>query len=115
MQDLPVDKLLAPFYVLQWVAALLVVGGLALAVYRGTRDRRLGEPKAEQRYFFDGPLAEALKLLRDNRNHLGRIVEMHEKQSAEQRDQTELLRAQNGLLAGIKDLLESLPSLRRRR
>lgn len=67
--ELPIDKL-GQYPLLQLAAAVIILGSLALAVYRGTRDRRTPDAIAnnEQRYFFDGPMGEALKLLRDIRN-----------------------------------------------
>lgn len=75
--ELPLDKL-GPYPLLQLAGAIVVLAALALAVYRGTRDR--SPPAAaqipnEQRYFFDGPMGEALKLLRDARNILNEIKE----------------------------------------
>lgn len=69
INNLPVNSL-GPYPLLQFAAAVLVLAALAFAIYRGSRDRR--SPDAafanEQRYFFDGPMGEALKLLRDLRN-----------------------------------------------
>ena len=76
MNDLPVDKL-GPYPLLQLAGAIVVLAALALAVYRGTRDRTPASPSIpnEQRYFFDGPMGEALKLLRDIRNIMNEIKE----------------------------------------
>jgi hypothetical protein len=77
MNDLPVDKL-GPYPLLQLAGAIVVLAALALAVYRGTRDRTAASPTSvpnEQRYFFDGPMGEALKLLRDLRNISNEIKE----------------------------------------
>ena len=68
MPDLGFDRL-GPFPLLQLVAAVVILVGLAAAVYRGTRDRRLSvdqEPMpGRNRWYFDGPLNAALETLRD--------------------------------------------------
>ena len=68
MQDLGFDKL-GPFPLLQLMGAALVLAGLAAAVYRGTRDRKISadqEPMfGSARWYFDGPLNAALETLRD--------------------------------------------------
>ena len=110
MPDFQLDKF-GPFAILQLAAAVMVLGGLALAIYRGSRDRNAtGSPQIpqEQRWFFDGPLSVAINLLRDNRNHLGRIVDILDSVPEEQRKQTELLRE-------IKSEIDNLPSVRSRR
>jgi hypothetical protein len=53
---------------MQYGGVLLVLVGLAAAVYRGTRDRKLSvdqQPPAINRWYFDGPLNAALETLRD--------------------------------------------------
>jgi hypothetical protein len=109
MHEVPIDNL-GPYPLLQLAAAVLVLGLLAVAVYRGTRDRGSGAPQvpAEQRWFFDGPLATAINLLRDIKNHLSRIVEIATPLPEEMRKQTKLLEE-------IKEEIEQLPSARRRR
>jgi hypothetical protein len=68
MPDLGFDRL-GPFPLLQLVAAVVILVGLAAAVYRGTRDRRLSadqEPIAgRNRWYFDGPLNAALETMHD--------------------------------------------------
>ena len=68
MQDLGIDKL-GPFPLLQLVAAIVVLAGLAAAVYRGTRDRKLSADQESMpggvRWYFDGPMNAALETLRD--------------------------------------------------
>lgn len=108
--ELPLDKL-GPYPLLQLAGAIVVLAALALAVYRGTRDRRGPDSPQipnEQRWFFDGPLATAVTLLRDIRNHLGRLVDITETMPEEQRKQTELLKQ-------IHDKIDDLPSRRPRR
>lgn len=109
MNDLPLDKL-GPFVVLQWAAAVIVLCGLALAVYRGTRDRKAAERTLppDARYFFDGPLAIALNLLRDIRGALFEIVKHVEPLGEEERNQTRLL-------SEIKAKLDELKDIKRRR
>lgn len=78
MNELPIDKL-GPYPLLQLTAAIVVLIGIAVAVYRGTRDRAPKSPPLsisnEQRYYFDGPVGEHLKLMRDTRNLLNEIKE----------------------------------------
>jgi hypothetical protein len=94
MQDLSLDKL-GPYPLLQLAGAIVVLIGLAITVYRAMRDRPSNSAPQippEQRWFFDGPLTVAVNLLRDCRNHLGRLVEIEEQIPKELRKQTELLR-----------------------
>ena len=69
MQDLGIDKLGA-FPLLQIAAAIVVLSGLAAAVYRGTRDRKLSADQESSpgmaRWYFDGPLKATLDTLRDS-------------------------------------------------
>src|ERR1035437_7716009 len=68
MQDIGLDKL-GPFPILQIVGAILVLVMLALAVYKGSRDRKLSADQeirpGNARWYFDGPLNAALETLRD--------------------------------------------------
>jgi hypothetical protein len=68
MPDLGIDKL-GPFPLLQLAAAMVILAGLAVAVYRGTRDRKLSADQysmpGSARWYFDGPLNAALETLRD--------------------------------------------------
>ena len=68
MQDLGLDKLGA-FPLLQIAGAIVVLAGLAAAVYRGTRDRKLSADQESlpgmARWYFDGPLKAALDTMRD--------------------------------------------------
>lgn len=109
MNDLPIDKL-GPYPLLQLTAACIVLMGLALAVYRGTKDRNApaAQVQNEQRYFFDGPLGETLKLLRDARNILNEIKE-HVAPLGEQARNT------NKELGEIKDQIEALKDIKARR
>jgi hypothetical protein len=103
MPDHQFDNL-GPFPILQFAAALLVIGGLALAIWRGTRDRKsAGETlPQEARWFFDGPLAMAINILRDIKNHQDRIVEIQSSIPEENRKQTQLLH-------DIKEAIERRP------
>ena len=109
MQDLGVDKL-GPYPLLQLAGAIMILAGLALAIYRGTRDQKRDTPEipGEQRWFFDGPVAVAVNLLRDNKNHLSRLVEILAPVPEELRKQTDILR-------DIKDAIDDMPSRRSRR
>lgn len=111
MNELPIDKL-GPYPLLQLAAAIVVLAGVALAVYRGTKDRTT--PRAgphipnEQRYFFDGPIGEGLKLLRDCRNILNEVKEHVEPLG-------ELGRNANRDLGEIKDKIDDLKEIKSRR
>ena len=109
MNELPFDKL-GPYPVLQLAAAVIVLIALAIAVYRGSRDRHTASPPAsfEQRYFFDGPIGEALKLLRDIRN-------IHNEIKAHVEPLGELTRNTNRELGEIKDEIQSLKEIKSRR
>lgn len=110
--DLPSPSF-GPFVILQFAGAIVVLGGLALAVYRGTRDRRtaMSQPQPfpqETRWFFDGPLNAALDLLRDVRDSMRRS-ESHVEPLGEQ------LRIMNRALDEINRKLDDLKDLKRRR
>lgn len=105
MNELPIDSL-GPYPLLQLVGALLVLAGLALAIYRGTRDRQKAEVSpypGEQRYFFDGPIGEGLKLLRDSRNLLNEIRAHVEPLGEQARNQTRELGEIKDEIARLKD------------
>lgn len=98
---------------MQLAAAVAVLIGVAMAVWRGTRDRGSASQTppllpGEQRYYFDGPMGEALRLLRDGRNVLNEIKE-HVAPLGE------LGRNTNKELGEIKDKIDDLPSRRPRR
>lgn len=114
MNEFPIDKL-GPYPILQFAAAVVILAGLAFAIYRGTRDRGLQSPPQhqppsipEQRYYFDGPMGEALKLLRDGRNLLNDIREHVEPLG-------EIGRNANRELNEIKDEIRSLKEIKTRR
>src|ERR1039457_4645190 len=94
MPDLGIDKL-GPFPILQIVGAIIILAGLALAVYRGTRDRRLSIDQmplpSNTRWYFDGPLNAALETLHDQYKVLCSIDNEVEKHGEEFRNQTRLL------------------------
>jgi hypothetical protein len=100
MQDLPVDRL-GPYPILQLAAAILILGGLAFAIWRASRDRRSIATVIpdEQRWFFDGPLATSINILRDIKNHQDRLVNLNE-------EVIEAVRHQTGVLHDIKNELE---------
>lgn len=106
MQEFGVDRL-GPFPLLQFAAALIVVIGLALAILRGTLDRKKSEQQfpLETRWFFDGPLNAALAILRDIRISLQRIEE-NTKPIAEE------LRNQTRELAEISNTLDDLKAIK---
>src|ERR1017187_7115239 len=94
MPDLGIDKL-GPFPILQIVGAIIILSGLALAVYRGTRDRRLSIDQLPQpsstRWYFDGPLKASLDSLHDQYKVLCSIDNTVEKFGEEFRNHTRLL------------------------
>jgi hypothetical protein len=118
MQDFQVDKL-GPYPLLQLAGAILVLCGLALAIYRASRDRpapsAVPQIPQEQRWFFDGPLSIAVNLLRDIRNHADRLVEIFSSVPEESRKHSDLLRQQIELLKEISGKLDEMPSRRPRR
>jgi hypothetical protein len=94
MPDLGIDKL-GPFPILQIVGAIIILSGLALAVYRGTRDRRLSIDQLPQpsstRWYFDGPLKASLDSLHDQYKVLCSIDNEIERIGEEFRNHTRLL------------------------
>ena len=94
MPDLGIDKL-GPFPILQIVGAIIILAGLALAVYRGTRDRRLSIDQlpvpSSTRWYFDGPLKASLDTLHDQYKVLCSIDNTVEKFGEEFRNHTRLL------------------------
>ena len=58
-----------PFLIMQYGGGLLVLIGLAFAIYPGTRDRKLSADQESSpgmaRWYFDGPLKAALDTMRD--------------------------------------------------
>jgi|ERR1039458_1896039 hypothetical protein len=68
MLDQGIEKL-GPFPILQISGAILVLAALAIAIYKGSRDRRISSDQQPQtpinRWYFDGPLNAALETLRD--------------------------------------------------
>lgn len=109
MNDLPIDKL-GPYPLLQLTAAIVVLIGIAVAVYRGTKDRSSKSSSApflptEQRYYFDGPVGEHLKLMRDARNLLNEIREHVEPLG-------ELGRNTNRELGEISDKIDDLKEIK---
>src|ERR1019366_272336 len=106
MPDLGFDKL-GPFPILQIVGAIIILSGLALAVYRGTRDRRLSIDQLPQpsstRWYFDGPLKASLDSLHDQYKVLCSIDNEIERIGEEFRNQTRLLEGVKQKLSEIRD------------
>jgi hypothetical protein len=106
MPDLGIDKL-GPFPILQIVGAIIILAGLALAVYRGTRDRRLSMDQmpipSNTRWYFDGPLNAALETLHDQYKVLCSIDNEVEKFGEEFRIHRRLLEDIRQKLVEIKD------------
>jgi hypothetical protein len=84
-----------PFLVILHAGVLLVLIGLAFAVYRGTRDRRLSIDQlpipSSTRWYFDGPLKASLDSLHDQYKVLCSIDNTVEKFGEEFRNHTRLL------------------------
>jgi hypothetical protein len=80
---------------MQYAGVLLVLIGLAFAVYRGTRDRRLSIDQlpipSSTRWYFDGPLKASLDSLHDQYKVLCSIDNTVEKFGEEFRNHTRLL------------------------
>jgi hypothetical protein len=110
MNDLPFDRL-GPFPILQFAAAVVVLAMLAFAMWRGARNRSGRSSDGivgEQRYYFDGPIGEALKLMRDTRNIMNEVKE-HVEPLGEQ------LRLHTKELGEIKGHVEDLKTIKSRR
>lgn len=94
--------------ILQFAAAILTLAGIGYTILRGSKDRGRREVlPSEQRWFFDGPLAEALRYMRENAKAQEQIL-------LELRPIGEAIRNQNRILEDIKDSMNSAPSRRRR-
>jgi hypothetical protein len=97
-----------PYLLMQYFGGLLVLVGLALAIYRGTRDRKLSPDQEATpgafRWYFDGPLNAALQTMRDNYRVLCSIDSHVSPIGEEMRRQTELLREIKTELIAIKDI-----------
>src|ERR1017187_1493267 len=106
MPDLGIDKL-GPFPILQIVGAIIILAGLALAVYRGTRDRKLSMDQmpvpSNTRWYFDGPLKASLDTLHDQYKVLCSIDNEIEKYGEEFRNHTRLLEEIKQKLSEIRD------------
>src|ERR1019366_876724 len=101
-----------PFLVMQYGGVLLVLIGLAFAVYRGARDRRLSMDQESSpgmaRWYFDGPLKATLDTLRDSYRVLCSI-------DGQVDTFGEQLRTHTRLLEEIKNELHELNARGRRR
>lgn len=97
-----------PFLLLQYFGGLVVLLGLALAVYRGTRDRKLSPdqegPPGAIRWYFDGPLNAALQTMRDTYKVMCSIDRHVETFGEEFRAHTRLLENIHQKLVEIKDI-----------
>ena len=106
MPDLGIDRL-GPFPLLQLVAAVVILVGLAAAVYRGTRDRRLSIDQmpvpSSTRWYFDGPLKASLDTLHDQYKVLCSIDSEIERFGEEFRNHTRLLEEIKQKLSEIRD------------
>lgn len=103
---------LGQYPILQFFGALLVFAVGAYALIRGVFDKRKTDnapPPAhpEQRLFFDGPLVEALRYLRDG-------AKAQEQTAREMRSIAEATRETNRILEDINRRIENIPSARRR-
>jgi hypothetical protein len=131
MFDLPISSLGAWPIVQFAVAIVLLLGGLA-AIRQGTRDKR-GDAAPEPadtmpRFYFDGPMAAALKSLAAIEGLLRRIGEGLETIARQQKDLAQRfddqrqqsgrfldpLAEQVGLLKGIKNALDEIVRVKRR-
>ena len=98
---------LGPFPILQTAGAILVLSVLALAVYKGSRDRRISMDQmpipSNTRWYFDGPLNAALETLHDQYKVLCSIDNEVEKFGEEFRIHRRLLEDIRQKLVEIKD------------
>ena len=97
-----------PFIIMQYGGVLLVLVGLAVAVYRGTRDRKTSIDQEMMpggvHWYFDGPLNAALQTLHDISRLLTSIDSDVSQIGEEMRRQTELLREVRSELVAVKDI-----------
>ena len=97
-----------PFLIMQYGGVLLVLIGLAAAIYRGTRDRKISADQETLpggvRWYFDGPLNAALQTMRDNYRVLSSIDAHVAPIGEEMRRQTELLREMKAEIIAVKDI-----------
>ena len=107
MQDLGISSL-GPFPILQIAAAMAILAGLALAIYRGTRDRKLSTDQENlpisARWYFDGPLNAALETLRDIYRVMASVDNEVKTLGEELRTHSRLLRDIEQKLVEIKDV-----------
>lgn len=104
MQDLGTN--LGPYPILQLAAAIIVLIGVGMAVWRAFRDKE--KAKAEDdltgsRWFFDGPLKRHLEMEEEMLAHTKTLRDIafrieHEKIGEELRKQTTLLERMVGAL-----------------
>ena len=104
----PATNQFGPFLIMQYGGVFLVLVGLAVAVYRGTRDRKVSADQETLpggvRWYFDGPLNAALQSLRDSYRVLSSIDGHVAPIGEEMRRQTELLRELRAEIITIKDI-----------
>lgn len=97
MIDQAVDRL-GPYPILQFAAAIVVLGGLAYAVVRSQKDKGRTVPPLDSiafpQIFFQGPLVEGMKILGEVR---------------------EEMRKQTGILLSIKRRISPSRQRKRRR
>ena len=105
----PGNSQYGPFLIMQYGGVLLVLIGLAFAVYRGTRDRKISTDQDNApggiRWFFDGPLNAALQTMHDTYKIMCSIDRHVETFGEEFRAHTKLLEEARRLLIDIKELL----------
>lgn len=78
--DIPIDRL-GNFPIVQFAAALVIVGFGAIMMWRAFISKAPAPSAAvpEQRWYFEGPIAEMFKQLARVNQHLDRAVEHLEK------------------------------------
>ncbi len=98
-----------PFLIMQYGGVLLVLIGLAFAVYRGARDRRLSADQESApgmaRWYFDGPLKAALDTLRDTYRVMSSIDGQVDTFGEQFRNQTRELQEIKAEIHELKNLM----------
>jgi hypothetical protein len=105
--DIPIDKL-GNFPIVQFAVAIMVVTFGGLMMWRAFKAPPAPPPSApEQRWYFEGPIAELFKQFATANKHLERNVERAERL-------IEVAEKQCEHMEEITRAMRDLPSLRRR-
>lgn len=102
------DKL-NQFPILQFFGGLIVLAGVAYAIFKGQRDSGKAAPPEppELRWYFDGPLVQALHELKGIYRVLNEIRDLIKEDRVDRRDQ------HREHMEVFRDMLDRLPGRRR--